>query len=400
MTPDRLFARKRGAEPRRVVICPDSFKGSLDAAGVAAAMARGVRDACADTRVCVLPMADGGEGTARITAQALGWEWLETAVAGPDGEVLTAGWGLDRTAGHAVLDVASACALNRIPATRRNPWQLHTSGVGQLIRSALDTGTRHLLIGLGGSGTVDGGAGMLHALGLRFLDRNGRSLPPHPAGLAGLDHIDPNGLDPRLDGTHLIVLGDVDNPLTGPNGAATVFGPQKGLSDDDIPAMDAHLARLARGMDRAGLLRRPADTPGAGAAGGLGFALTCVLGAEPRMGAAYLADLTGLDAAIANADLVLTGEGQLDTQTARGKVIAEVLKRARAHATPVAAIAGRIVDTGGDSTQLGLQAARALCDGSITPQQAMDDPAYWIAVRTRELVDDLVGGHPGVGRDT
>lgn len=384
----------------RVVVCPDSFKGSLDAAGVAAAMARGVRDACADAGVCVLPMADGGEGTARITSQTLDWEWIETPITGPDGETLTAGWGRDRTGGDAVLDVASACALGRIPPTRRDPWQLHTIGVGQLVRAALDARASHLLIGLGGSGTVDGGAGMLSALGLRFLDRSGRSLPPHPAALAELSRIDSTGLDTRLARTRLTVLGDVDNPLAGPHGAAPVFGPQKGLAAGDIPAMEHHLTRLARCLERAGLLRCPADTPGSGAAGGLGFALTCVLGAEPRMGAAYLADLIGLDAAIANADLVLTGEGQLDGQTTRGKVIAEVLKRAQAHATPVAAIAGRIVDTGRESTQLGLHAARALCDGSITPQQAMDDPAYWIAVRTRELVDNLVGGHPGVGRDT
>lgn len=382
-------------DPLRVVVCPDSYKGSLEAEEVAAAMARGVHAARPDARVRSLPMADGGEGTARLVSHTLGWAWHLSDVSSPTGAHLSAGWGCDHHEQRAVIDVASACGLDRVSHDRHDPWQLHSFGVGELMRAALDAGAEHLMIGLGGSGTVDGGAGMLAALGVRFLDAEGHALAPHPAGLVDLARVDFDALDPRLAHIDITVLNDVDNPLTGPDGAAAVFGPQKGLKAADIPAMDAHMEHLARAIDAAGHLHRPIDTPGAGAAGGLGFALDCVLGGSARMGANYLADLIGLDAAIREADLVITGEGQLDGQTSHGKVVAEVVRRARELQVPVVAVAGSIACDQGEIAAFGLSDARALCDGSITLDEALARPAHYIAERTRALVEAAKpGGRP------
>jgi len=378
-----------------VVLCPDSFKGSLDAAGVANAMARGVHAACPTAQIRALPMADGGEGTAELITHTLGWEWHLSDVHGPTGDHVTAGWGFDADSRRAVIDVASACGLDLVPQDRRDPWQLDSRGVGELMQAAIEAGAEQLLIGLGGSGTVDGGAGMLAALGVRFLDAEGKQLPPTPAGLASLHRADVGGLDSGLAGVEIVVLTDVDNPLTGPHGASAVFGPQKGLAEGDIDAMDAHLARLAETIDAAGGLRRPVETPGAGAAGGLGFALDCVLGGMARMGATFLADLIQLDAAIASSELVISGEGQIDGQTSRGKVVAEVVGRAQRLGVPVVAVAGSLACSEAELTDFGLTDARALCDGSITLEQALDEPARWIAARTQQLLADYLSRPPG-----
>ncbi|WP_018865150.1 glycerate kinase [Thioalkalivibrio sp. ARh3] len=368
------------------MLCPDSFKGSLDAAGVAEAMARGVRVASPSTRIQALPMADGGEGTAELVSHTLGWAWHLSDVRDPCGRHVSAGWGYDEASRRAVIDVASACGLDLVPEAERDPWKLDTRGVGDLILAVLDAGGRHVLIGLGGSGTVDGGAGMLHALGVRFRDREGRELEPVPERLEHLASADFSGLEPRLEELRITVLNDVDNPLTGARGAAAVFGPQKGLAASEIPRMDACMERLARAVDAAGELRCPGSMPGAGAAGGLGFALACVLRGQSRMGAGYLADLIELEAAIAGSDLVVTGEGQLDGQTAHGKVVAEVIRRARRCSVPVAVVAGSIDATAEDLDAMGLADARALCDGTITLEQAMEDPGHWIMERTRAIV--------------
>lgn len=375
-----------------VVLCPDSFKGNLEADAVAAAMARGVHATRPTAQIHALPMADGGEGTADLVAHTLGWEWHSSDVHGPTGKHLTAGWGLDHANRRAVIDVASACGLGLVPEDRRDPWQLDSRGVGELMCSAMDAGARQLLIGLGGSGTVDGGAGMLAALGVRFLDADGQLLDTNPAALRPLERVDFSALDPRLADLEIIVLNDVDNPLTGTHGASQVFGPQKGLTESDIEAMDRYLAYLAGCIEAVGHLQRPVDTPGAGAAGGLGFALDCVLGGTARMGAAYIAELIDLDATIAESDLVITGEGQIDGQTLRGKVVAEVVGRAARLGVPVMAIAGSTAGSDEELTAFGLSDARALCDGSITLDQAMGEPARWIAVRTQSLLEAHLGG--------
>lgn len=373
----------------RVAVCPDSFKGSLDAAAVAMTMERAVRASRPEAHVYCLPMADGGEGTARLICQNLGWAWQAEAVTGPDGATVNAGWGHDPEHLTAAMDVASACGFDQVSPASRNPWRLDTRGAGELLRSILDAGVRRVLVGLGGSTTVDGGAGLLAALGVRFIDAQDRELAPHPGGLAELYRVDFGGLDPRLADLELILLGDVDHPLTGTRGAAAVFGPQKGLQVRDVAAMDAHLQRLAAVIARTRSLHQPVAAPGTGAAGGLGFALACVLGGVMHGGAAYMADQIRLDKAICASQLVITGEGRLDAQTARGKVAGEVIRRARHWQVPVAVIAGSIACNERDRAAMGLAGARALSAAGVTSEQTMADPEHWIAVRTRELIESL-----------
>ncbi|OZB36584.1 MAG: glycerate kinase [Halothiobacillus sp. 15-55-196] len=368
----------------RIVICPDSFKGSLSSPAVAEAMAQGARLVAPDARIERIPMADGGEGTAERITQALDGEWRNVIVHGPDGATTDASWGWIPAQNRAVIDVASACGLNLTAPERRDPWQLDSRGVGELLRCALDHGAEHILIGLGGSGTNDAGAGMLSALGVRFLDEDGKPLIPSPDGLKTLDRVDFSQLDARLGQIKLICLTDVDNPLTGPTGATAVFGPQKGLAATDIAAMDARLAQIAKCIKAARPLHCSPDTLGMGAAGGLGFALGAVLGARRQRGSEYLADLLGLDSAIEQADLVLTGEGALDTQTAQGKVVAEVIRRAQRFEKPVICIAGSVHITPAQIKTLGLWTAWPLCGDNVDIDAAISRAAAMIAERTAE----------------
>ena len=367
-----------------IVICPDSFKGSLSSPVVAEAMAQGVQAMAPDARIECVPMADGGEGTAERITRALNGEWHSDRVHGPDGAMVEASWGWIPAQKMAVIEVASACGLNLTSPRRRNPWQFDTRGVGELLRCALDLGAQKLVIGLGGSGTNDAGSGMLSALGVRFLNKNDQPLTPSPDGLETLDRVDFSQLDARLAHVELICLTDVDNPLTGSNGASAVFGPQKGLADTDIAIMDARLGLIAGHIESGRQLRCSPEEPGMGAAGGLGFALGAVLGATRQRGSEYLADLLELDAAIGTADLVLTGEGALDAQTAQGKVVAEVLNRARRFGKPVICIAGSVHITPAQIEAMGLWAAWSLCTDNVDAEEAIARAAALIAERTAE----------------
>lgn len=370
----------------RVVLCPDSFKGSLDAPSVAVAMADGVRSVCPDAVIDQLPMADGGEGTAEVLTRAVHGEWRETPVQAPNGKPVTARWGWLASHRLAMVEVATACGLHLLPEVARDPWRLDTYGLGTLIRAALDAGAERILVGLGGSGTNDAGAGLLAALGMRFLDDMRRPLPANPAGLSPLVSVDVSGLDPRLDNVSLVMLSDVDVPLTGPDGASATFGPQKGLDPADIAAMDARINDIARKLAQARPLFCTQNSPGMGAAGGVGFALAAVLGAERQMGSHYVAELIGMDQAIAAADLVITGEGRLDDQTVRGKVIAEVLSHAVRSKCPAIAIAGNVACTDGELRAMGLHAAYSLCSDQISMAKAMAQSRSLIAQRTADAV--------------
>lgn len=374
-----------------IVICPDSFKGSLSSPAVADAMALGVRTVAPGARIECIPMADGGEGTAERITQALDGEWRCDRVHGPDGARVEASWGWIPAQHMAVIEVASACGLNLTAPQRRNPRQFDTRGVGELLRCALDLGAQKLVIGLGGSGTNDAGAGMLSALGVRFLDRNDQTLTPSPDGLETLDRVDFSQLDARLAQVELICLTDVDNPLTGPNGASAVFGPQKGLATTDIATMDARLGHIARSIEAGQPLRCAPEAPGMGAAGGLGFALGAVLGATRQRGSEYLADLLELDAAIKTADLVLTGEGALDAQTAQGKVVAEVLRRAHRFGKPVICIAGSVNTSPAQIDAMGLWATWSLCTDRVEVEEAIARAAALIAERTAEATSAWLG---------
>lgn len=327
-------------ETRRVLIAADKFKGSLTAVQVAERVTAGLRRVVPDLAVEALPVADGGDGTVDA-AVAAGFERREVRVAGPLGEEVTAAYAL--RGGTAVVEMAEASGLQRLPSGVFAPLTASTYGSGELLRAALDAGARTIVFGVGGSATTDGGAGMLSALGARFLDEDGEPVPPGGAGLADLARADLSGLDPRLSSVELVLASDVDNPLTGPKGAPAVYGPQKGASPDDVEALEAALAHYAKVLEAAAGPRAAgyATAPGAGAAGGIGYG-ALLLGARFRPGIEVMLDVLGFAPALARASLVITGEGSLDEQTLHGKAPAGVAAAARAAGKSVVAVCGRL----------------------------------------------------------
>ncbi|WP_369195050.1 glycerate kinase [Streptomyces djakartensis] len=325
---------------QRVLVAADKFKGSLTAVEVAERVMAGLRHVLPDLRVEALPVADGGDGTV-AAAVAAGFERREVRVAGPLGDEVTAAYALRE--GTAVVEMAEASGLQRLPEGVFAPLTASTRGSGELLRAALDAGARTIVFGVGGSATTDGGAGMLSALGARFLDAEGKPVPPGGGGLAELATADLTGLDPRLADVELVLASDVDNPLTGPKGAPAVYGPQKGASPDDVAALDAALAHFAKVLEGTAGPKAAAyaAAPGAGAAGGIGYG-ALLLGARFRPGIEVMLDVLGFASALDRADLVITGEGSLDEQTLHGKAPAGVATAARAAGRDVVAVCGRL----------------------------------------------------------
>lgn len=353
----------------RVICAPDSFKESLTAAQAAAAMARGVRRASPDAVVVELPMADGGEGFVDALASALSADVREIALTDALGRPARGSYAL---AGDvAIVEVAQAVGLGAIEPGERDILSSSSAGVGTLIAAALDAGARRLVVGLGGSATNDGGAGMLSALGVRFLDAAGDAVAPTPSGLSRLASVDAAGLDRRLAGVRVEAACDVTAPLCGPGGASAVFGPQKGATPEQVPVLDALLGRLA---DVAGK-GAEALLPGAGAAGGLGWALLAFCGATTRPGIELVAELTGLDAHVRDADLVLTGEGSVDAQTLQGKTPAGVARVAAAHGVPVVVLAGRVADDADVLLDAGVTALVPITRGVVDLPTALREGA-------------------------
>jgi glycerate kinase len=330
----------------RVLVCPDKFRGTLGAAAAAEAIATGWRRIRPDDEIDLAPMADGGEGTAEALVGDDG-RWVRATVEGPLGDPVEAALAIAAD-GTAVVESARASGLAVLAGSRRDPRRTSTSGTGRLLAHALDEGATTVLVCLGGSATNDGGTGMAAALGARFLDGGGAPLAPGGAALLSLARIDLTGLDPRLAHTRIVGLADVTNPLTGPNGASAVFGPQKGASPDDVWLLDRALVHLAAVTEH-DLGASPADEPGAGAAGGLGFGLVAFLGARLRPGAVAVAEAVGLDERIAAADLVITGEGAFDATSLGGKVVGHVLASARTAGVPAAILAGRADHVGANA---------------------------------------------------
>nr|WP_202468972.1 glycerate kinase [Streptomyces sp. SID2888] len=325
---------------RRVLIAADKFKGSLTALEVAERVTAGLRRVVPGLEVEALPVADGGDGTV-AAAVAAGFVRHEARVTGPLGQEVTAAFAL--RGDTAVVEMAEASGLGRLPAGVLAPLTATTHGSGELLRAALDAGARTIVFGVGGSATTDGGAGMLSALGARFLDAEGEPVPPGGGGLAGLARADLSGLDPRLASVDLVLASDVDNPLTGPKGAPAVYGPQKGASPDDVAALDAALVHYAEVLEEAVGSRAAeyAGAPGAGAAGGIGYG-ALLLGARFRPGIEVMLDVLGFAPALERASLVITGEGSLDEQTLHGKAPAGVAAAARAAGKEVVAVCGRL----------------------------------------------------------
>ena len=329
------------SETRLVVVAPDSFKGSLSAVQAAEAMERGVLDAWPDSRVVKIPIADGGEGTVEALVTATCGRYQTCTVRGPLGRPVEARWGVLGDGRTAVVEMAAASGLTLVPEGRRDPRIASTFGTGQLIRAVLDAGFRHLVIGIGGSATNDGGSGMAKALGVRLLDGRGDTLPEGGAALSRLASVDLSRVDPRLAATEILVACDVDNPLTGPRGASAVYGPQKGATPAVVAELDAALERYAAvssgatGRDVAGL-------PGAGAAGGLGAGLLLFTPARLVPGIDLVLDSTRFDDQVRGARLVVVGEGRTDHQTAMGKAPVGVARVASRHGVPVLLVSGSL----------------------------------------------------------
>ena len=367
----------------KIVIAPDSFKESLSAPEVAAAIARGWRQVFPEAELLLRPMADGGEGTVDAVLAATGGERRECRVCGPLGEPVLAHWGW-LGEGTAVLEMASASGLHHVPRDRRDATVTTSLGTGELIRAALDAGATRIILGLGGSATNDGGAGLLQALGVRFLDAREVELPPGGAALARLVRIDVGGLDPRLLQARLEIAADVDNPLCGPRGASRVFGPQKGADPQQVEQLDAALEHYAR-LVAATLGEDHSHHPGVGAAGGLGFAARAFLHAGFRPGIELVAELSGLADAVEGADLVITGEGRLDSQSLHGKTPVGVARIARAAGVPVVALAGSLGEDYQALYAAGIDAAFALSPGPQSLEQAMTSAAAELQARACDL---------------
>lgn len=329
----------------KILIAPDSFKENLTAAAAATALAAGMAPLLPEATFDLVPMADGGEGTVDALVTATRGRRLAAVVTGPLGERVTAHYGVLGDGRTAVIEMAAASGLGLVPTARRNPLATTSYGTGELVRHALTQGIDTLIIGIGGSATVDGGAGMCQALGVRFFDRHDREITLAMTGgeLAKVARVDASALDARLARLRIQVACDVDNPLLGPTGAANVFGPQKGATPAQVAELDYALDVFYRILE-ATLQVSVRDTPGAGAAGGMGAALLAFLHATLRPGVAIVIEAVGLAQRMAGVDLVITGEGRLDAQTLHGKAPHGVAQLARQLGIPVIAVGGSLAD--------------------------------------------------------
>ena len=372
----------------RIVIASDKFKGSATGAEVATALAAGIAAVLPHAEVEAVPVADGGEGTLQAAIEA-GFERVTVRATGPTGEPVDAA--IAMRGGVAIVEMAAASGLDLLPGGARAARTATSRGTGELIAAALDRGATSIVLGVGGSACTDGGAGMLQALGVR-LSTGGGPVGPGGAALAELVAVDLSGLDARLAGVEVVLASDVGNPLLGPQGAAAVFGPQKGADVDDVAALERGLARLAHLIDAHPLARPAALTPGAGAAGGVGYAALAVLGARREPGIEVVQRLTGLAERIAAADLVVTGEGSLDAQSLGGKTPLGVAAAARAASVPVVAVCGRTTLEPAALAAAGFAAVYALADLEPDPAVSMAEALPLLQRVGRLIAEDLARG--------
>ena len=362
----------------KIVVAPDSFKGSVTALQAAEAIERGLHRVFPDAEIEKLPMADGGEGTAQSLVDATGGRILTESVVDPLGVEIEARYGVLGDGVTAVIEMAAASGLTLVPLAKRNPLVTTTYGTGQLIKAALDHGCRKLIIGIGGSATNDGGAGMAQALGAKLITASGEPIRWGGGGLHQLDAIGISELDSRIQETETVVACDVNNPLTGEDGASHVYGPQKGATPEMVQALDANLAHFDTILQR-DIGVTVGDIPGAGAAGGLGTGLMAFLNAELKSGVALVIEATQLEKRISDADLVITGEGQINFQTVFGKTPIGVAKAAKAQGIPVVAIAGSISDDADGVYDAGIDAMVDIVPEPMTLEVAIENAPTLIA---------------------
>jgi glycerate kinase len=375
----------------KIVIAPDSYKESLSALEVATAIELGFREVWPEAEYVKIPVADGGEGTVEAMVAAMQGHLVHVDVTGPLGNTIQAFYGLSGDERSAFIEMAAASGLEQVPANLRDPLKTTSWGTGELIRHALDAGVEHIIIGIGGSATNDGGAGMVQALGARLLDAQDEDIAHGAMGLESLTRIDISQLDPRLAGCRIEVACDVTNPLTGKEGASVVFGPQKGATTEMIPRLDRALTHYAQ------LIARDLDVnvlelAGGGAAGGMGAALYAFCGAQLRRGIEIVTDALRLDACVADADLVVTGEGRIDSQTIHGKVPVGVAKIAKRYNKPVIGIAGSLTADVGVVHEHGLDAVFSVIYTICTLDEALKNASENVRMTARNVAATLKAG--------
>ena len=373
----------------KIVIAPDSFKDSLSAEKVADAIAAGLADALPHAQLVTCPMADGGEGTVEAIVAAGNGQLRRNHVQGPLGEPVEAHWGWLPDSHTAIIEMAEASGLQRVPVAQRDARISSTFGTGELIKAALDAGAQRIILAIGGSATNDAGAGALQALGLGLFDAEQQLLAPGGLALSRLARIELSGLDPRLADVRFEIAADVNNPLCGEHGASAIFGPQKGATPEHVHLLDQALGHFADHC-AAVLPKDVRDEPGSGAAGGLGFAAKAFFGAQFRAGVEVVAELVGLAEAVKGADLVITGEGRFDAQTLRGKTPFGVARIAQAQGVPVVVLAGTLGEGYQTLYEHGINAAFAVTSGPMTLEHACANAAQLLTDRARDIARLLI----------
>lgn len=372
----------------RIAVAPNAFRGSLSAFQAAVCISEGLQRSRLSCDVTTLPLADGGDGTLEVMLRALGGERLTIPVTGPTGNTIQADLGLMADGQTAVIEMAQASGIERVPKDQRDPLRATSYGTGELISAALKRGFRRVIVGLGGSATNDGGAGCMQALGARLLDANGASIPYGGAALAQLAHIDAKPLKDATQDVEIVVLCDVDNPLIGPDGASHIFGPQKGADEQTIETLDAALAHYAE-VIKNDLHADIANLPGGGAAGGFGAGLVAFLGGTIVPGADTLINLLGYDQQLEDIDLIITGEGKLDAQTAGGKAVRAMAGLGLQREIPVIALVGAVDSSPDQLRTMGIDAAWSIVPGPCDLADATAHAAEWLTRAAMELGNTL-----------
>ncbi|WKV10288.1 glycerate kinase [Thermoanaerobacterium sp. CMT5567-10] len=371
----------------RILVAPDSYKGSLSSREVIEAMTEGIRRVV-DAEILKVPIADGGEGTVDALIMSLGGKIIDVDVVGPLGNVVKGYFGVLND-GTAVIEMAASSGLNLVPNDMRNPLITTTYGVGQLIKEALDAGCRKFIIGVGGSATNDGGAGMVQALGVKLLDEDGKDISYGGGNLYRLKKVDISSIDKRVRESSFIVASDVTNPLCGENGASYVYGPQKGATPEMVEILDNNLRRYASVVKET-LGKDFSDVPGAGAAGGLGFSLMAFLNAKIKSGIDIVMEASNIDEKIKSCDIVITGEGNTDFQTAYGKAPAGIARIAKKYGKPVVILSGGLGKNYKELYDVGVTSMFSIVDKPMTLREAMINARKLISDRAEDIIRTIL----------
>ncbi|MCG7343670.1 glycerate kinase [Sporosarcina sp. ACRSL] len=372
----------------KVILAPDSFKGSLTAIEAAEAMAKGIRDIDPDIKTVLLPAADGGEGTMRSLVDATNGKYVTVTVEDPLGRPIDATYGILGDSETCVIEIAEASGLMRLHENERNPLEASSFGTGELIVHALTSGYRKFIIGLGGSATNDGGAGILQALGLRLLDVEGMDVPKGGGGLGQISSIDRSKWDVRIDESKFIIASDVKNPFVGEEGASAVFGPQKGATPDDVGVLDGNLRKFADAIEKEkGIALHSRE--GAGAAGGAGGAFLAFFNCEMRQGIDVVLDAIGFEDAVKDADLIITGEGKTDLQTLSGKTPFGIAKVAHREGKPVILISGAVDEESRAVLSPLFTEVHAIMDEDLSVEEAISNAFDHLRVKTKKVMESF-----------